>query len=695
MATYYAVAAGGPWGTASTWSTVSAKDASRVGNGSVPTASDTCYLDDYSGNVGIFAGNTCSVLDCAGPGQYAGTLTLNTTALAVTGSLLRFSSAMTITGSYFSMTGDGTLTSNGKSLDSFTCAAGKTITLGSNLTVTSLSLGGTLATEGYSLTAGTLTFPSAVAGVASVTGAGVVSVTTLNTQSAANVTTLTIAANWTVGSIVFSSGSLVVNGSFIMSVGNCNTGAIALGLTGTTTLKFTGGTIQGTGPISNPVVFLGGGNTITLTAPVFKACSITYTSGTMAGAGWTIQGTSTITGGGSYPALTLSGTAAVTLSASFTVLSLTLGANSILTGASYTLTVSSALAMSSYSLTGSLGLLQLAGTWSGTGAVSVNLKVTGNVTLLTNNVGWGATGKTFTCDNGCTIGGNYTIFIAIGTLNILSSFTFYGLFFSGAITLSQNLSCLSLTCSTCTLTGYQVNVTTAFMVTGSPSGTTIVRVAGGRLSGSSTIGVNLILSGNITFDTAINWGGSGRTLSAEAGCVITSSVTEPITFTVGGTINMGDVVIPYASIASSGCAVTGVMRCSTFRVLMGTTAFSLSGNVVCENFIFSTSTSSDCSLTLSASSSLVITNSWVNSRSIASTGFTTITAGITCADSVNRAAIRFTGSSQNWAMYGLNLSNIDFTGSTCPAYNWGGTVSNCINAAAISPANFMNLISNV
>lgn len=53
MATKYAVNAGGSWGTDATWSTVSAKDASRVPDTTKPVAGDTVYIDDYSGDISI------------------------------------------------------------------------------------------------------------------------------------------------------------------------------------------------------------------------------------------------------------------------------------------------------------------------------------------------------------------------------------------------------------------------------------------------------------------------------------------------------------------------------------------------------------------------------------------------------------------------------------------------------------------
>lgn len=83
--TYYAINAGGNWTAGGTWSVVSAKDASRVGGATAPTNADTCYLDDYSGNVTINGASACLTLDMNGNGAYGGTLAFGTQTLTVSG----------------------------------------------------------------------------------------------------------------------------------------------------------------------------------------------------------------------------------------------------------------------------------------------------------------------------------------------------------------------------------------------------------------------------------------------------------------------------------------------------------------------------------------------------------------------------------------------------------------------------------
>lgn len=73
--TKYAVNAGGVWTADATWSTVSAKDATRVANTTAPTAADDVVIDEYSGNITISAPSVCRSLDAS---TFVGTLTHNT-----------------------------------------------------------------------------------------------------------------------------------------------------------------------------------------------------------------------------------------------------------------------------------------------------------------------------------------------------------------------------------------------------------------------------------------------------------------------------------------------------------------------------------------------------------------------------------------------------------------------------------------
>ena len=96
MVTYYAVAAGGNWQTAGTWSSIATKDASRTSNGLVPGATIDCVIDDWSGSVTVGATSTCKSVDFNGGGAHAGTFTVNAQ-LTIAGNFT-CSSAMTVSG---------------------------------------------------------------------------------------------------------------------------------------------------------------------------------------------------------------------------------------------------------------------------------------------------------------------------------------------------------------------------------------------------------------------------------------------------------------------------------------------------------------------------------------------------------------------------------------------------------------------
>jgi hypothetical protein len=263
MATYYAINGGGNWSAGGTWSTTAAKDATRTGGATQPTASDTCILDDYSGSVTINTTScVASVMNCTG---YTGTLTFTASQILTISGNVTFSAGMTITGTGTFVIGASTTTC------AFT-TAGQTLT-------------------GAFTTAGT--------GAKTLTGNLVVNgLFTKSTTHAINGagTTITCA-----GGATFTTGS-----------------------TGTTKYIITGGTwTGGSANVANPIDLQGN---VTLSAPRI-ACVLTYVSGTITTAGSTLNigGNSTLLtdlGGGTkitFVNITVSATATVTLSSNLTL----------------------------------------------------------------------------------------------------------------------------------------------------------------------------------------------------------------------------------------------------------------------------------------------------------------------------------------------------------------------------------------
>lgn len=80
MATYYAITGGGNWGTAGTWNTASNQSTGNAG--AAPAATDTCYLDQYSGNVTLAGVGSCAALNASG---YTNTLAFGTNTLYTAG----------------------------------------------------------------------------------------------------------------------------------------------------------------------------------------------------------------------------------------------------------------------------------------------------------------------------------------------------------------------------------------------------------------------------------------------------------------------------------------------------------------------------------------------------------------------------------------------------------------------------------
>lgn len=135
MATYYAINSGGNWNAGGTWSTTSAKDASRTGGSTAPTTSDDCILDDYSGSVTVTAaGGNAKTVNCMVNGNYSGTLTF-TGQLNVAGNVT-LSSTMTVAGSnQLAFTASATYTPNTKTIPNLYVAGSFAIAMGGNVSV--------------------------------------------------------------------------------------------------------------------------------------------------------------------------------------------------------------------------------------------------------------------------------------------------------------------------------------------------------------------------------------------------------------------------------------------------------------------------------------------------------------------------------------------------------------------------------
>jgi hypothetical protein len=140
MVTYYAMHAGGNWQTAGTWSSVAAKDASRVSNGLVPTSSIDCVIDDYSGNITV--GSTCYAksADFNSGGVYAGTFTLNSN-LNIYGSITLNSTMNYVhTTGIIALLSTANITLGGKSINNLRLYSGYTFTLMESISINILTL---------------------------------------------------------------------------------------------------------------------------------------------------------------------------------------------------------------------------------------------------------------------------------------------------------------------------------------------------------------------------------------------------------------------------------------------------------------------------------------------------------------------------------------------------------------------------
>ena len=341
MATYYFRNTGDVnWGTASNWSLTDGGGAT----GAVPTAADDAYFTSNSGNCTInTSARVCKTLvfSGVGAGNYAGTLTM-TNGITVSGNVT-LSATMTIAGaSGLTVNAAASLNFNGKTWpNAFVFITGSfTVTLLSDLNIT--------------------------------------------------------------GSITFNA-NVTLNGTFnINCSGGIIMGANAIKGTGTPTLNLLGGTWSNSGTLAIDTNI--NGNVTIGTSAVFSGATLTRLSGTVTTTGSTFFVNATI----STPTLNVSGITwnNVNISQTITITS-DLNVGGLFTMAGSNVTITGTYNINLYgglSIAAGLRLLQgtgtttvnlYGGTWSGSGRLSLNTNINGNITV-SGSVGYDTGTLTYT-----------------------------------------------------------------------------------------------------------------------------------------------------------------------------------------------------------------------------------------------------------------------------------------------------------
>jgi hypothetical protein len=339
MAIYYAITGGGNWSSAATWNTASGQAAGNAP--SAPLNTDTCYLDQYSGNVTVDSSAcVCKTLICAG---YTHTLTFGT------------GNTLNVAGNVDLPSGTGGATSGTGAL--------------------LISAASTMTSHGCSLS-GDLQF---------------------NTTGV----TATLADNWTVlGKLSLIGGaSHTLNGNTLYVNGISQTGAY--GLTGTTNVHLTGGswtTINNGAQnytVSCPIYFDGN---VTASQLIEISGTLAYTSGTLTltGSSFNIKGNITIAMQGKHLYhLSMGTNATITLSGDTYL-------EGDFNFAGYTTTVNSATLYVAGNFNGGTGTTSVNFTGTGTvvlcgtgtlqtgnyGTLSINLVINTTGTITVPNGGW-------------------------------------------------------------------------------------------------------------------------------------------------------------------------------------------------------------------------------------------------------------------------------------------------------------------
>jgi hypothetical protein len=495
MATYYAINAGGNWSAGSTWSTIATKDASRVGDGSQPTALDDCILDDYSGAITVDT-TTClaKTVVCTG---YTALLTFTASQkLTVSGSVT-FAATHTIAGTgTLAFNAAATLTMGGLTFPGSVIISGVTITLASNTTITGSvtsdtgisTLNGNTIYIGGSFTATTSLF-----GTTTVTLNGTGTISTLTSSELRLSTTINTAGTITIGTYL---GMRNVTFTYVA-------GTVA---SGTSQIKTYENITFNTNGISFYDIYFITPGTITLTSNL-TATNIIGTS-VNATTGVILNGSTAYAGGISL-IKSLSGTTAIILNGTGT-----------LSCASSSVTLSNNLTIDTAgTITLGANIAYMAGTFAYTAGTVVYgtsvFTIRGSCTLATNGMSFYsmsiAASSTITLSSNLTLVGSLTS--AAGT-NVMNGNTCY---IGGSLTATVALSGTTLLVMNGTGTMFSANsgITVSNSLTINTAGTitiggTGLGYASGTLtytSGTVTSIGSLVVNGSFTLNTnGMTWG---------------------------------------------------------------------------------------------------------------------------------------------------------------------------------------------
>lgn len=557
MATYTAVAGGGNWNVAATWTGGTP--------GGFPVAGDTAILNATSGQVTVTANATCLILNCTG---YANTLTINTGfSINVSGTGATISLGGTISTlqqgvlSTISGTTAVTINFNGVTIPRLSCgfnagASTQTVTInGTNPTVQNLTISNGAAvgstslannaltiTSSLNLTAGTTT---GLGGVAfNIGGGGIVDITTAARMSNGFTvlagTTLRMQSTLLIsgGTITFNSGSFLTHNNFTLSFAT------------------SAATLNSPSINWHNVTYEPGGNSTSLTLLSDLNVSNNFTTSittvnSIIGSGVTrninIQGNFSLQSGGAQLIMTntivnLLGTGILDAASGYSIFNTTINING--TG-SYTIGSSTRnfLALNTTNL-------NLVGTSVATVNTGHLLRILVSSTLSTNNTITGANiGGSQIIWNNLTLTGGAT-----STLTLAYNTTFIGNLTTG----TTNIATINAGVGTGKLllqgnfspsTGNSIGGTSTIEFTGSNNQTW-----------NSTIAVQNNITINksgsaVTLSGTINWGTAGRTLLLTSGSSTLNPGTSTVTIPTNQSVTISNMIFNNLTL-NTGVTVT-------------------------------------------------------------------------------------------------------------------------------------------
>jgi hypothetical protein len=344
------------------------------------------------------------------------------------------------------------------------------------------------------------------------------------------------------------------------------------------------------------------------------------------------------------------------------------GDTAILNSSSGSITLTAAAAAASLTMTGYTGTLAF-------GAYALTV-TGGTVTLATGNTITASTGGiTITGTETLTYGGQTfpgVLWLDASTVVTLNN--------GGATSLNSGLCKFSFSPQLqLTTTGDTLTCSSGLnMINNAGTGTATIILTGGTWSGGANVGNPLILNGNVTVSSAV-YLGTGTSLTYSSGTITTTG--SILTCSGSCTLNTPGIIWPTFTNTSTSTTTLGAPLTVVNFIFNSNSSETFSGayDIYATNATLKL-TSGNINETLVAGQTFHITNSLTFAGDV-SNSYSIVFKSSTAS---SPAYINYTGTTANAVSVGMKFTDIYFSGSPLPLYNYGGVSGSLTRTSGIT-----------